>query len=435
MLQKVQGALGGGQLLVAVHLLRHGAHLHAADPLLAAPAGQLLGQALGHLHQALQQQGVEGPALAVQDHLHRHLVGEGPLVHPLAGEGVVHVGQGHDLGADGDVVPPQAVGVAPPVPALVVPAADGAGHLHQGLLGVDGQIVHHLRPHHRVGLHNLKFLVCEPAGLVEDLVGDGDLPDVVEGRGGADEGHIRLGEGVAVGLMLQMVEKQLREGADMQHMLAALPVAELHNVAEDVDHQGALFLFFVDLVGHHARQLLLLGVEENGVDHPAVDQQRVEGAADKVGHALGEGPLHECGGGLGGDHDDGHVLNPAVLVHHRQHLEPVHLRHDNIQQEQTDLRSIFLQGRHGLHAVLRLHNIILLSQHIRQDRAVHLRVVRDKNLLSARLFAVDGVHVLSMAAMAQGVVCRARSMGRLQTGTVIIPDFFPNSKALAQKFW
>jgi hypothetical protein len=40
-----------------------------------------------------------------------------------------------------------------------------------------------------------------------------------------------------------------------------------------------------------------------------------------------------------------------------------------------------------------------------------------------------------MAAMAQGVVCRARSMGRLQTGTVIIPDFFPNSKALAQKFW
>ena len=42
--------------------------------------------------------------------------------------------QGHDLGGNGNLVPVEPVGVAPAVPALVVPAADVVGHLYQGVV-------------------------------------------------------------------------------------------------------------------------------------------------------------------------------------------------------------------------------------------------------------------------------------------------------------
>ena len=215
MLQQLQGPLGGGELLMAVHLLGHAAHLQPVGTLLAGRAAELLGQAAGHLGQALQQEGVESPALAIQDHLHRRLVGKCLFIDPLAGQRVVDVRQGHHLGADGDLVPLQPVGVAAPVVPLVVPAADGPGHLYQGLVVMDGQIVHHLRAHHRVGLHDLEFLVGQAARLVEHLAGDGDLADIVEGGGGADQGHIPPGELVAVCFQGEMAQEELRQGPDM----------------------------------------------------------------------------------------------------------------------------------------------------------------------------------------------------------------------------
>ena len=155
-------------------------------------------------------------------------------------------------------------------------------------------------------------------------------------------------------------------------MLPALAVAEFHNMAEDVDHQIALLLFFVDLLRHQTHQLFLLGIEQGGVDDAAVDHQGVEGAADKVGSPQVIGPLHMGGGALGGDHDDRDVLNPVLPVHQREDLEAVHLWHHNVQEDQGNGRPIFLERLHGLHAVLRLQDFVLIPQHIRQDGAVHL---------------------------------------------------------------
>ena len=60
--------------------------------------------------EAFQQKGIERAAFPVQDHPHGSLVGERLFVAALTGQGVVHIGQGDDLGGQRDPVALQAVG-------------------------------------------------------------------------------------------------------------------------------------------------------------------------------------------------------------------------------------------------------------------------------------------------------------------------------------
>ena len=87
------------------------------------------------------------------------------------------VAGGDDAGGDRDRLAGQAVGIAAAVPALVrgadddADAGEQAADLLQHPLALDG-----------VGLHDRPLLVVERAGLVDDLVGHGDLADVVQQR-------------------------------------------------------------------------------------------------------------------------------------------------------------------------------------------------------------------------------------------------------------
>ena len=69
-----------------------------------------------------------------------------------------------------------------------------------------------------------------------------------------------------------------------------------------------------------------------------------------------------------------------VFVHHGQHFKAVHLGHHNIEQKQVDVRR-GLQNGHSLSAVFRLQNLIPVTQHLRQDGAVHRGVVRNQDFL------------------------------------------------------
>ena len=257
-------------------------------------------------------------------------------------------------------------------------------------------------------LHDGELLLGKPAGLVEDFPGNGDLAHIMQGGGDADQVDVHRRELVAVGFQHQAPEEQLRQHPDMDNVLAALAVAELDDVAEDVDHQGVLPLFFIDLVGDHAHQLFLLGVEQGGVDHPAVDQQGVEGAGDEVGDAQVVGPLDMGGRGLGGDHDDRDILNPVVPVHDGQHLKAVHLRHDDVQQKQVDLHVVLLNRAYRLQAVFGFQDLVFLPQHVRQDGAVHLRIVRNQDSLLARMFCVNGSHIPSYSGRSPRAALAAR---------------------------
>ena len=194
----------------------------------------------------------------------------------------------------------------------------------------------------------------------------------MEGGGGADDGDVRLGQVVLVRFLHHHLQQGFGEGMYVLHMKPALAVAELHDVAEYVDHQAAAVLFLIDLLGHHGGQLLLLGVEQDGVHHPVPDDERVEGPGDEIGDAQLEGPLDVAGPPLRRDHNHRDVLDPVIFIHHVQHAEAVHLRHDDIQQHKGDLRTMLLQHGHALQAVFRLQDVELVSQHIRQDGAVHL---------------------------------------------------------------
>lgn len=108
--------------------------------------------------EAFQQKGIECAAFPVQDHPHGGLVGERLFVAALTGQGVVHIGQGDDLRADGDVIALEAVRVAPAIPALMVPAGDVVGGLQQGFILKVFQPPQHVGTLHTVGLDDLELL-------------------------------------------------------------------------------------------------------------------------------------------------------------------------------------------------------------------------------------------------------------------------------------
>ena len=178
-----------------------------------------------------------------------------------------------------------------------------------------------------------------------------------------------------------MPEQQPRQAADADHV-AVLAAAVLHGIAKDRHHLLCILLPLIKAVGHHLHQLLLLGVQQEGVDDAAADHTGGKGAADVVQSAQLKGAVDIGAAHLGGDHDGGHILGPAAAVHFLQHLKAVHLRHDDIQQQGGDLALVHLQRRDGLPTVRRLDDLEVAVQHIGQHGAVHLGIIRDQQLSS-----------------------------------------------------
>ena len=178
-----------------------------------------------------------------------------------------------------------------------MPAADGVRHLQKRLVPRNrlSQILQHLRTRYGMVLDNGKLLGSQAAGLVQDLLRNDDLADIMQRRSGADEGDIAFVQLITVGLLRQPVQKQVGQGADVHNMQPAFTVAELHHMAQDADHQHAVVLFFVHLIGNKAGEPLLLGVQHEDILHPAQDHNPLEGAADIVCHTQIIGTLNVDG--------------------------------------------------------------------------------------------------------------------------------------------
>ena len=200
----------------------------------------------------------------------------------------------------------------------------------------------------------------------------------MQGRGRADEGDVCLGQGIAVRLFPQPAQQQFRNGADVDHVQAALVVSELDDVAQNADHRVADLFLLIHLLGHHLHQALLLGVEHQGVAHPAADHAGIERPGDVVAGPQVIGAFDEGIAILGGDHNDRGLLDPVILVHGLQHTKAVYLRHGDVQQQQIDLR-VAVQQLHGLLSVLRFQKrIVFLAQDLHQDHPVQGGVIYDQ---------------------------------------------------------
>ena len=200
-------------------------------------------------------------------------------------------------------------------------------------------------------------------------------------------------------------------------MRAGLAVAELHDLAQHAhQHIGVLFPC-ADLVGHHLHQPPLLGVQLDGVGHPAIDDLGIKGAVHIVTGAqlirFADGFLRV----VAGDHDHWHILDGMVGVHGAQHLKAIHDRHVDIQQHQRDLPCFCLQQLQTPFAVLGFQNAVVPAQNAGQHHAVHHGIVHQQddglflqNLLLSRQPAVLCVHryrVLVVLGLIHQKVCPA----------------------------
>ena len=211
----------------------------------------------------------------------------------------------------------------------------------------------------------------------------------------ADHTDVRLGQRIAVRELDQMGEHQLGQCVDMDHMESALTVPELYDMAQDIDHHRALLFIFIDLLGYQGSQLFLFGVQQHRVHETAVDDGHVKGTIDEIRDTQRIGPFHLGGSALGGDHDDRDILDPALLVHDLQDTKTVHIWHHDIQQDCGDLVFMLLEDRYGLHTVLCFQDDVFILQHIRQDGAVHLRIIRDQDRLLVLLFFAHKIVTLT----------------------------------------
>ena len=378
-IQQALGTILTGQSFAVQDLLRKAAGL-VAETAVILRALQLCAQQLRGFFQAFHQQRIEAAALAVQDHVNGLFVAVGLLITALAGQCVVHIGQCHHLCCNGDLVALEPVRVAAAVPPLVVPAADSVCHLYQRFVLPDGKPLQDPGTLGGVGLDGGVLFLGQAAGLVQDLFRDHDFADIVQRRRCADQRDITLIQLVTVSLLHQLMQEQVGQGADVQHMLAALAVAELHHMAQNADHQHTVVLFFVHLIGHKAGKALLLCVKHERILHPAQHHDPLERAADVIGHAHIIGALDASGVLCRADHNDRDFLLPCIALHHPQHIKAVHFRHDQVQQHQRDIGAS-AQNFDRAQAVLGFQIFVALTQNLLEHSAVDLRVIHDQYFL------------------------------------------------------
>ncbi|KAF5070058.1 hypothetical protein DSECCO2_226090 [anaerobic digester metagenome] len=191
-----------------------------------------------YIFKAFQKVAGKRAALSLQDHVIRFILWNCFFVHPVGGQRVKTVRHRNHLRIDGNVILPQALGIALAVPAFMVVAADIIGiaqilrlphpvKTHQNLTAPQG-----------VSLHHLKLLRGQAAGLVQNGVWNGNFTDVVE-RGGTGNHLNGLGRHPILRVLPRNLPKQNPgKAANAANMLAGFQTAVLNHRGEAVDQRG-----------------------------------------------------------------------------------------------------------------------------------------------------------------------------------------------------
>ena len=259
---------------------------------------------VGNLHKAVQQLGIEGAAASRQDQLHRFFMLHGLLIDPLAHQCVVDIRQGNHLSPDADFVPLEAVGISLSIPPLVMVTADIPAIRVDFAAPQPGNGVQNLTAPDGVFLHDGPLLRRQPAGLLKDIVWNGNLAHIMHDRSVADQLKLFFVK-LHLGQPFLHLPQQLHgQAANPLDVLTGFTVPEL-NHSRQCFNDGAvgfpqLLSLFLQLTGllfqllnlfiHNAPQPLTVAVQLNNVCHPLPDHLRHEGLDNKVHRAQSVAP-------------------------------------------------------------------------------------------------------------------------------------------------
>ena len=228
------------------------------------------------LFQALEEKRIEHPAFSLQDHAHGFIMGKSRLVHPFAGQGIIHIRQSDHLSGNRDRVPYESVGIAAPVIALMMPAADLVGRLKQVIILSEGNVLQHESPGFRMRLHDFKLFLREAARLIQDLSRNGYLADVMQRGSHGNRGNVRTGQCILLCFFDQALQQHTRRRINIHDVKAALLVPELDDMGQHHDQQTRSLFILIDFALHDRAQLFLLDVEHDRIFHALLHDQEIK---------------------------------------------------------------------------------------------------------------------------------------------------------------
>ena len=121
-----------------------------------------------------------------------------------------------------------------------------------------------------MSLYYCKFFGCKSAWLIQDFIRNTDLANVMKRRGCGNHPDLLLAQGISVIFLLNQLAKQhFCDCLNVQHMKSALPIAELHYMREDIDHQLAAFFSLVNLIRNNTGHSALLSSQKYGIGRTA----------------------------------------------------------------------------------------------------------------------------------------------------------------------
>ena len=153
----------------------------------------------------------------------------------------------------------------------MVPAADVVRRAGKGVVPAFGLFFQHLCSQQGVALQGTALGLGQWAFLVQQVLADLHFANVVQ-RGGQRDILPLLRAQMQIGVFFnQAVQNALSKTPDMLDMQTAFAVSELDDLAEHADEHRHVFLAFANLLGHHANQAALFGIELDVIGHAAID--------------------------------------------------------------------------------------------------------------------------------------------------------------------
>ncbi|MPM90798.1 hypothetical protein SDC9_137920 [bioreactor metagenome] len=303
------------------------------------------------------------------------------LVDPSGGKRVIDVDDAGDLGAERDIVAAQPARIPFAVPAFVM--------AKRYLIGVTEiifmlSVTQMLYDDAALGcmlFHNVKLLGRQPAGFIQNGVGDHDLADIVQRRGARD--GLYRGAVQSVGWIgrRQLFQQDLCVEPCPRDMLAGFKISVFNDGGKRVDYVGETALEPDGQVASQLFKLIPVLMRLNDIADTPGDSAGAERLINDVAGPHLEAALLIVGIAIGGDDDYRYRVDQLQLGHRPQDPETVKVRHKDIQQHDAQLAAVAFYISERLNAVACLRYLVLRGKYLAQYSSIKIGVIGDQHII------------------------------------------------------